>query len=198
MKTIGYAIITALVLISCNWEKEKIAPQPVNTEKTLVEEIKEQTAKNPDNAEAWYHLADLYERNAMYREEADALNKVIALKPDNGYAYLKLGNAFSSLGRHQEAIKSYRTAINYLPKNPVIHNNLAVAYGKVDKRDEEIAELNKAIALRPRYATARYNIGVTLLKQGDRKGALKQYREIEKFDAGIAAALKKEIDTARR
>lgn len=195
MKVVGYAIAIMIALLTaCGGEKEKTAPQPVDTAKSLFEEVKEQTLKDPNDVEAWYHLADIYERNAMYREEADALTKVVALKPDAGYAYLKLGGAYSGLGQYQEAIKSYRTAIKYLPKNPLIYNNLGVAYGKVGKRDEEIAALNKAISLRPRYATARFNLGVVLLKQGNREGAMKQYQEIKKFDEGVAASLKKEIE----
>lgn len=193
-----FVIVTAsLLLISCSGGNDQPA-QPVLTGKSLFEEVKEQTVRNPNDAEAWYHLADLYERAEMYREEVDALNKVVSLKPDRGYAYVKLGGAYSRLERHQEAIRSYKTAIKYSPQNPLLYNNLAVAYGKVGKTDEEIRALEKAISLRPRYATARYNLGVTLLRRGDREGALKQYREIEKFDAGIAAALKKEIDVKRK
>ncbi len=54
--------------------------------------------------------------------------------------------------------------------------------------------LKKAIALRPHYSTARYNLGFALLKKGKRAQALNQYHELDKFDAGVAAALKKEID----
>ncbi len=38
----------------------------------------------------------------------------------------------------------------------------------------------------------------TRVVPADREGALQQYREIEKFDAGIAAALKKEIEARRK
>lgn len=198
MKPFLFILAISLVMLSCGSEKEKTAPPPISEEKTLFEEVKAQTAKNPNDAEAWYHLADLYERAEQYREEADALNKVIALKPDRGYVYVKLGTACSRLGRYQDAIKNYLKAKTFFPKNALLYNNLAVAYGKTGRADEEIAALKQAISLRPHYATARFNLGVVYLKKGRRGDALKQYEELKKFDEGAAASLKKEIDAARK
>jgi len=193
MKHLLVLCVTTTVLFSCAGEKEQPAA-PADTEKTFSDEVREQTVRNPNDAEAWYHLSDLYERSGMYREEVNALQKVIALDPKRGYAYLKLGNAYNRLAQYQDAIKSYTIAIRSFPQNPVLRNNLAISYGKVGKTDEEIASLEKAISLRPRYSTARYNLGMALLKKGRRQEALNQYRELDKFDAGIANALKIEIE----
>ena len=197
MRPLFIVLITSLLLFACTGEKEKTA-EPVNAEKTMFEELKEQTVKNPKDADAWYHLADLYERSEMYREEVDALRHVIAIKPEKGYTYMKLGTAYSRLGEYQDAIKQFNSAKKYLPKDPVLYNNLAVAFGKAGKPDDEIRELEKAISIRPRYATARYNLGMAFLKKGKRELALHQYDELKKFDEGIANALKKEIDAKRK
>jgi tetratricopeptide (TPR) repeat protein len=194
MRALLLLLLVSLLPISCTRDQEQPAPPVVSPEKSLFDEVKERTVNDPTNANAWYHLADMYERSRMYREAADSLLKVIELDPQRGYAYMKLGNTYNRLELYQEAIKSYKKAIKFFPKNPVLHNNLAISYGKAGQIHKEIVELKKAIALRPRYATARYNLGVVLLKQGDRDGALKQYKEIDTFDEGIAAALKKEID----
>jgi len=185
--------VTTVLLFSCAGEKEQTAP-PASTEKSLVDEVRDRAVKNPKDAEAWYHLSDLYERSGMYREEMDALQKVIAIDPKRGYAYVKLGNTYNRLAQYQDAIRCYTIAIRSFPQNPVLRNNLAISYGKVGKTDEEIIALEKAIALRPRYSTARYNLGIALLKKGQRQAALNQYHELDKFDAGIAHALKIEIE----
>jgi tetratricopeptide (TPR) repeat protein len=192
MKLLIRVLMACLLLTACSKEPEK-STEPA-AEKTLFEEVKTQTVTNPKDAEAWTHLADLCERSEMYREEADALQKVIALDPQRGYTFVKLGNTYNRLGQYQDAIKSYARAITFFPKNPVLYNNLAISYGKVGKTDEEITALQKAVALRPRYSTARYNLGIALLKKGKRSEALIQYHELDIFDAGVAAALKKEID----
>jgi tetratricopeptide (TPR) repeat protein len=194
MRLLIVAGVTSLMVTACGKEPEKTTKQEMVTEQTLYEEVKTQTIKNPKDAEAWSHLADLYERSQLYREEAQALQKVIAIDPQRGYAFVKLGNAYSRLGQYQEAIKNYTRALKFFKKNPVLYNNLAIAYGKIGKADDEIMALQKAIELRPRYATARYNLGMALLKKGRRSEALVQYHEIDKFDAGVAKALKKEID----
>ncbi len=194
MRLLIVAVMASLMITACSKEPEKTTKQEMVTEQTLYEEVRTQTIKNPRDAEAWSHLADLYDRSQMYREEADALQKVIAIDPRRGYAFVKLGNAYSRLGQYQEAVKSYTRALKFFQKNPVLYNNLAIAYGKIGKADDEITALQKAIALRPRYATARYNLGIALLKKGRRSEALIQYHEIDKFDAGVATALKKEID----
>jgi tetratricopeptide (TPR) repeat protein len=182
-----------LMLLSCSREPEK-SQEPASAEKSLFEEVKEQTIKNPKDADAWYHLANLYENAQMHQEEMTALQKVIEIDPAKGYAYVKLGNAYNRLGRPQDAVTSFKTALKYFPKDPVLYNNLAVSYGKLGKTDEEIAFLEKAIALRPHYATARHNLGMTMLKIGKRGEALKQYHELNKFDTVVASSLKKEID----
>jgi len=193
MKLLLVLMVSLLMLLSCSKEPEKIQ-EPASAEKSLFEEVKEQTIKNPKDADAWYHLANLYENAQMHQEEMAALQKVIELDPGKGYAYVKLGNAYNRLGRYQDAVTSFRTAQKYFPKDPVLFNNLAVSYGKLGKTDEEIAYLEKAISLRPHYATARHNLGITMLRIGKRGEAMKQYNELNKFDTIVAASLKKEID----
>ena len=197
MKYIITALLVSPLLLSCSKEQERQAANVDNSAQSTFEKLKERTAKNPDDVEAWYYLADLYERSEMYPEEIAALNKVVSLKP-TGYSYMKLGTAHHRIGEYQAAIKSFNAAKKYFPAYAVLYNNLAVSYGKLGKTDEEIAHLRKAIALRPRYSTARYNLGKALLRKGKRDLALEQYRELQKFDEGTAEELKKEIETRAR
>jgi len=197
MKLLSAVLITVVFILSCSRGEQETDRPTILTGQNIFAELKERTVKDPNDAEAWYSLADMYERSEMFREEIDALKKVVAIQPKRGYAYVRLGNAYNRVGQHEDAVKSYVTALKYQPKNPLIYNNLAVSYGKIGKKNEEIAALEKAIALRPRYATARYNLGVALLKKGNRQGALKQYQELKKFDEGTASSLKKEIDAKR-
>jgi len=160
-------------------------------------EVKAELAKDPRNAGAWLHLADLYERSGMYTEEADALTKVLSIDPARGFAYQKLGTTYNRLNRYADAVTQFKKAKQYLPKNPVLYNNLAFSYGKINKTDEQIASLKQAIVLRPGYATARYNLGMAYLKQNRKGDALKQYDALKSIDAETAASLKKEIDARR-
>ena len=196
MKVLSAVMMAIVFILSCSRGEQEARPT-ISNEQSIFEGLKERIAKDPNDAEAWYHLADLYERSELFRDEVDALKKVVAIQPKRGYAYVRLGNAYNRLGQHEDAARNFVIALKYQPKNPLIYNNLAVSYGKIGKMNEEIAALEKAIALRPKYATARYNLGIALLKKGDRQGALKQHQELKKFDEGTASSLKKEIDAKR-
>ncbi len=182
-----------MILASCTGEKRE-ETSPATAEKTDFETLTERITVDPRDVEAWYRLADLYNRSGMYRREVEALIKAIALKPDMGYAYMELAAAYNRLGHYHDAIENLQKAKKYFPKNPALYNNLAVTLGMLGNVDEEIALLKKAISMRPRYGTARYNLGVVSLRRGERREAFRQYEELKKFDDAAAAALKSEID----
>ncbi|HTF99399.1 MAG TPA: tetratricopeptide repeat protein [Nitrospirota bacterium] len=187
------AVACIAIVASCSREQEATGVGP-SEDKSVFEEQKALVAKDPKNEDAWYHIADLYERAGLYAEEVDALNKVLEINPAHRYAYLKLGTAYSRLDRHEDAIKVYLKAKKYYAAYAPLHNNLGVAYGRTGKVDQEIRELKKAISLRPSYATARYNLGMAYLKKGDRKAALAVHRDLERYDTTAAKSLKQEID----
>jgi tetratricopeptide (TPR) repeat protein len=191
MKNLLVIAAATLLLASCSGGKKERAVRAA-AGKTDFEIMSERITANPRDAEAWYRLADLYNRSFMYHEEVDALKKMISIRPDMGYAYMELGAAYNRLG------ENLRKAKKYFPDNPTLSNNLAVTYGRIGDIDEEITALKRAISLRPRYATARYNLGVVYLKKGERNEALKQYYELKKFDEGASSSLKKEIDKIAR
>jgi superkiller protein 3 len=193
MKKLLMIAAMLMIVASCSGEKRE-GTIPAAAEKTDFETLTERITADPRDVEAWYRLADLYNRSGMYRKEVDALIKVIALKPDRGYAYMELAAAYNRMGQYHDAIENLQKAKKYFPRYPVLYNNLAVTYGKLGNEDEEIALLKKAISLRPRYGTARYNLGVVSLRRGERSEASRQYEELKKFDDAAADALKNEID----
>ncbi len=197
----GMLIIVLLSVISCKKEQpipEKRPVQAINpySSDSVFAEVKEKLQKNPDDVDALYHLADLYDRNGQYAEAIDAYKKVIKLKPDMGYAYFKMGTAYDRLNQPAEAINALKKAIKYMPNYAASYNNLGIAYGKLNRFNEEIAALKKAIKLRPTYSSARYNLGITYLKTGNKKASMQEYESLKNFDEGAAEALLKEIKSA--
>jgi tetratricopeptide (TPR) repeat protein len=189
-----------MLIIACSHDEENAGREAgsVSLERNVFQEVKEQTEKNPKDADARMHLAHLYEGSRMYPEEIATLKKVIELAPDTGYAYLQLGTAYNRIGNYAEAVKSFAKAKKYFPRNPQLYNNIAVSQGLLGNTAEEIRELEQAIALRSHYATARYNLGKVYLNQGKRDAAMQQYRSLLEFDTGVAEQLKKEIDAAKK
>ncbi len=189
----------SLLMFSCKKGEtpEKTPVRNINpyTNESVFVEIKKKLKENPDDADSWYHLADLYDRNGQYAEAVDAYKKAIKLKPDMGFAYFKMGTAYDRLNQPAEAVAALEKAIKYMPDYAVAYNNMGVAYGKLGKRDREIDVLHKAIKLRPKYASARYNLGIAYLKSGNKKAARQEYESLKTIDDGIAEALLKEMNS---
>jgi len=190
-----------LSVVSCKKEEKtagKTSAQAVNpySNESVFDEVKKELEKNPEDVDALYHLADLYDRNSQYEEAIDTYKKVIKLKPDMGYAYVKMGTAYDRINQPAEAINAFKRATRYMPNYPILYNNMGVAYGKLGKFNEEISSLKKAIKLRPSYSTARYNLGMTYLKVRNKKAAMQEYEALKSFDEGTAEALLKEIKAA--
>jgi tetratricopeptide (TPR) repeat protein len=197
MRPLMLCMLFCALLGACSEEKPGRPGGQALIQTDPLAEVKAELAKDPRNADAWLHLADLYERSGMYAEEADSLTKVLSIDPARGFAYLKLGTTYNRLGRYADAITQFQKAKQYLSKNPVLYNNLGFSYGKINKTDEQIASLKQAIVLRPGYATARYNLGMVYLQQKRKEDALKQYDALKNIDAATAVSLKKEIDARR-
>ncbi|MBU0673472.1 MAG: tetratricopeptide repeat protein [Proteobacteria bacterium] len=161
---------------------------------SLLGEVLQQIQDSPKNSQAYYHLADLYERQGRYQQAIEAYQQVIRLDPDKEYTYFKLGTAYSRLDQPEKAVDVLLEAAKRLPNNPIVMNNLAIVYGKLGKLDEEVVALQKALELRPKYASARFNLAITLIKKNDLDGARAQYEVLNKIDRTMAQELKKRID----
>ncbi len=201
------AVIPLLVLLavgtvlSCSCKKEEspaekkqggaFNPYAVDT---ILFEAKKKVEEHPEDSDAWFRLADLYERNGEYTEAIDAYRKVSKLKPEQGYVYLKIGTLYDRLGQPGEAVEMLKKAVHHMPGYAVVYNNLGIAYGKLGKNSEEISALKKAIQLRPSYVTARYNLGIAYLRVKNKKAALQQYQALKNIATGAAEELRKEIE----
>ncbi len=195
-------VLFSLGFAACSKKEEhppaKGSVQSVNpyTSDSVFMELKKKLDKDPNDVDALYHLADLYDRNAQYAEAVETYGKVLKLKPDMGYAYLKMGTAYDRLNKPAEAVAAFKKAEKRMPNYPVLYNNMGVAFGKLNKLNDEVAALKKAIKLRPTYTSAHFNLGITYLKLRNKKEAMKQYDALMQFDEGAAKTLLKEIDKA--
>ena len=189
-------ILFLLLMPSCTDDRPQQRGQPALPQDPI-SDLRTRLEANPKDAEAWFHLADLYERNGLFTEEIEALKRSLAIEVGSGYAYVKLGTAQNRLGLFDDAIANFETAKKYQARNPVLYNNLAYALGRKGNIDGQIAALKQAIAIRPSYVTARYNLGMAYLKKGMRERALAESRALATFDEGAAASLRKAIESGK-
>jgi len=195
-------VAVALSAVSCSREKpkeEKAAtplPSPYSNESVFTQ-VQQQLKEDPNNPDALFHLAQLYDRNAQYAEAIDAYKKVVAQKPDMGYAYYAMGTDYNQLNRPEEAIEAFQTGLKYMPNYATLYNNLGVAYGKLDQLDKEIEVLKKALEIRPYYASARYNLAMAYMNKGNKEAAMKEYEALKNYDEGMADMLMREMTSGK-
>lgn len=193
-----YFLILFLLAGFAACSKEQKAAVPAVEQKSDVELLRERIQKDPKDADALFHLGELYERAGLYKEAADSFQKTIAIKPDMGYAHFKLGTVYNRLGRYQDAVGSFTKATRFWTNQPMAFNNMAISYGKLGRTADEITALKKAISLRPRYSIAHFNLGMAYLKEGRREDAMREHAALKELDEALAATLKQEITAKRR
>lgn len=194
---LAIVLLLTTVVLSCSKESSR-QTAPAVEQKNDIQLLRERIQNNPQDADALFQLAELYERADLFNEEIDTLHRVVAIKPDMGYAYFKMATACNRIERYQDAVDNFIKATKFIHNQPMLYNNLAFSYGKLGNTGQQIAALKKAIALRPGYNIARFNLGMAYLKAGQQKEALQQYAVLKDRDEGYALALKNEIDQKRR
>jgi len=202
----GLILLSSFLLIAGCSKKNDKAESEVESEQAVneyahanvFEQVYRQVQDNPEDIDALYHLADLYDRRGSYQQAVDTFKKVIELDPDKKkYAYFKMGTAYSRMNQPEKAVEVLNEAAIRLPRNPVVMNNLGIAYGKLGRLDDEITSFLKALEIRPRYAAARFNLALTYLKKGDEKKARAQYEALKEFDVTMAEKLLKRIEAKK-
>lgn len=94
------------------------------------------------------------------------------------------------------ALYYFRKATETQPGNARAWYHLAFAEGKLGHGKAKTASYRKAVELDPSFPPAHYYLGFSLLMAGDRDGAVKEYEQLKKLDAGWALRLKLFIDAA--
>jgi tetratricopeptide (TPR) repeat protein len=90
----------------------------------------------------------------------------------------------------------FRKATESDPANARAWYHLAFAEGKLGHGKAKTAAYRKAVELDPAFPPAHYYLGFSLLMNGDRDGAVKEYEQLKKLDASWALRLKLFLDTA--
>ena len=86
--------------------------------------LKKAVELEPDKADFWQWLAELYEEMEEPGESIPCWERVLALEPDRAGAHLSLGWAVQEEGRLAEARGHFETAIRLQPEHGAAYMNL--------------------------------------------------------------------------
>ena len=165
----------------------------------VIERLKQQIARNPENPTLHYRLGLAYEENEQFADALNAYERAVALKPTYGNAQVALGALNMKLNQYDRALRAYNQAV-LLDLPPEIkgetYRAMALIYFRRDRFREALEPFKQAIALAPQ-GTLHLNLGVTYLKLGDKTSAMEQYRLLKERNSILAAQLLKQIHDAK-
>lgn len=149
------------------------------TAKTLLSAMLE---KGDNDAEVYFHLAELYKINMNY--EAALTFTVKALEIDDHQAsYLHLAAELCYLEKdYEEAFHFINKAIVESPFRKDLYYWRALIFNKFNKQDIAISDLNKALMLDPHYSDAYRLRAHCRMLNGDTEGYLADLKAAQRFD----------------
>ena len=120
---------------------------------------------------------------AGYLQEADALDRsiavleaVLAAHPDYADAYNSLGVAYSRLGRHADARAAFEHVVQLDPTSATAYENLGVDDLGAENLAAAAADLGRAIQIDPRLARAHNALAAVYLRQRRDADAIAEWR----------------------
>ncbi len=97
------------------------------------EPLRKAVQLDPENALAWYSLAQAYFRQREKRRKAlETFRKVVELVPNEKVSWSNIGVILSEQGRTKEATEAFRTALRIDPDYKIARRNLARLVGGID------------------------------------------------------------------
>lgn len=89
------------------------------------------TREDPDNAQAWHHLARACSHQRRWRSRAlQAISRACELEPMNAEYHKIAGKIFADAGMTSRAIQSYKQAIQWGADDPALQERIAELEGK--------------------------------------------------------------------
>jgi cytochrome c-type biogenesis protein CcmH/NrfG len=89
-------------------------------------ELEKLANQNPNDAEAWTQLGNLYFDSENFEKAINAYQKSLALKPDNANVLTDMGVMYRRAGKPTEAVKAFDRAIAADPRHEVSRFNKGI------------------------------------------------------------------------
>jgi len=116
----------------------------------LIVSLEDETAKNPQNKQAWIQLGNQYFDSNLYEKAIWAYRKALELDPDNANVWTDLGIMYRRNGQPKEALQAFDRAIEVDPKHePSRLNKGIVLLHDMQDYDGAIAAWEALLAVNP-------------------------------------------------
>ncbi len=100
--------------------------QAVPRESNLLDSLKEQTVRNPNNAGAWTGLGNAYFDSNRFLLSIDAYTKSLEINPANPNVWTDMGIMYRRIGQARKAIENFDEAIRIDPSHQMSRFNRGI------------------------------------------------------------------------
>jgi predicted TPR repeat methyltransferase len=136
----------------------------------------------PDDAEAYYSLANILKGLGRLNEAANSYCQALQIKPSYAEAHNNMGNLLKELGRLNEAEESLRRALKIKPDFALAHCNLGNTLMEMGRMEEAEACCRRALQIKPDFAQAHSNLGNILSALGKLDAAVVHFKSCLDID----------------
>jgi cytochrome c-type biogenesis protein CcmH/NrfG len=154
MKKVLISVLLLFISASCQQKEEpKSTGQMPEGEIHAQEEVqllRDMTAKDPRNGEAWIRLGNILMDTRRFGEAIGAYQKALDIDPKNVDVRVDMGVCYRNTGKPDIAVTEFRKAIEISPSHVNAHKNLAIvlAYDLHDSAGA-VKEFEKSLQLEP-------------------------------------------------
>ncbi len=142
--------------------------------------------RDPENAEALYHLARLHDHLGNDALAVKLLVRAVKSNPSAHTYHYDLADILFRQRNYEDSIRHLRESIRLKPDNAVTHNSLGYALMQTGQRSQARSSFENAIRCKPGYADPHHNLGVERMAAGDLTGALAPILEAIRIQPGSA------------
>jgi tetratricopeptide (TPR) repeat protein len=129
-------------------------------------------------------LGELLLEKGEYTQASEMLRKGIHQDPYRSHAHFLLGEAYNRLLQWHRAYDEFVIATDMDPENAAYWQKCGEALFQLERYREAEPYLRKSLELAPRCGDVLIDLAEVLLKQGDRQGAGKYFKEALLVDPG--------------
>ncbi len=143
----------------------------------------------PDSVPAWEFLGGAYAAQKQPQQAIERLQEVALKRPQSGGLQLLLGRWLIDAGKTAEARAAFEAAKKADPKSTAAEMALArldMSQGSMDLARQHLATV---LVVQPQNTAARLLLAEIDKKNGDRPGAIAQYRAVVDLDHNSVVAL---------
>ncbi len=143
--------------------------------------FKEAINKDPNDADAYIGLADVYLEMQDPQSAINMLDKAVKLNPKSWNAHFEMGRAYDAQNKTSKAIDQFTQATMTDPYNELAFYQLGRLYQKQKSYGQAIQAYQRALKINPTLADAHYYLGYCYEKTNEIELAKSEYHETLKY-----------------